>query len=133
MSDQGRGMEKSKPDQQGSVLQHLLNASRYTLAGLRVAWGELAFRQELLLGLILVPAAWLLALGVWASVLLNLLWLGVLVIELLNSSLEAVVDLASPEYHSLAKRAKDMGSAAVGLALLGNLFAWTAALLLRFK
>lgn len=131
MRDKCGAMEKSKPDQQGA-LQHLLNASRYTLAGLRAACSELAFRQELLLGLILLPLAWLLALDVWASVLLNLLWLGVLVIELLNSSLEAAVDLASPGYHRLAKRAKDMGSAAVGLALFGNLFAWTAALLLRF-
>jgi diacylglycerol kinase len=68
-------------------------------------------------------------LGFWPAVLLNLLWLALLTVELLNSSLEAVVDLASPEYHPLAKRAKDLASAAVGIALLVYLIAWVAAIL----
>ena len=92
--------------------KHFLAACCYSLDGLKAAWGEAAFRQEIVLGLITVPLAWLLPLGFWPAVLLNLIWLALLAIELLNSSLEAVVDLASPEYHQLAKRAKDMASAA---------------------
>ena len=107
--------------------KHFLAACRYTFAGLKAAWSEAAFRQEIVLGLITVPLAWLLPLGYWPAALLNLIWLGLLAIELLNSSLEAVVDLASPEYHRLAKRAKDLASAAVGTALLASLMAWIAA------
>ncbi len=109
--------------------KHFLAACRYSSDGLKAAWSEAAFRQEVVLGLITVPLAWLLPLGFWPAVLLNLLWLALLTVELLNSSLEAVVDLASPEYHPLAKRAKDMASAAVGIALLTYLVAWVAAVL----
>lgn len=124
----GNNHETGKLLRQGEF-KHFLSACRYTLAGLKAAWSEAAFRQEIVLGLITVPLAWLLPLGYWLAALLNLIWMGLLVIELLNSSLEAVVDLASPQYHSLAKRAKDLASAAVGTTLLAYLLAWLAALI----
>ena len=61
------------------------------------------------------------------SVFLDCLWLFLLVTELLNTAIEAIVDLASPGYHELAKRSKDLASAAVGLAIATNVFAWGAA------
>ena len=120
-------MDNNGKTTQQSEFQHFISACQYTLAGLKAAWSESAFRQEIVLGLITVPLAWLLPLGYWPAVLLSLIWLGLLIIELLNSSLEAVVDLASPEYHRLAKRAKDLASAAVGTTLLAYLMTWIAA------
>ncbi|HHH12622.1 MAG TPA: diacylglycerol kinase [Thiolapillus brandeum] len=78
---------------------------------------EAAFRQELAATLVLVPLAlWLGENGVERALLAGS-WLLVPVVELLNSGLEAIVDRASPEHHELAGRAKDMGSAAVLLAM----------------
>ncbi|HIJ82801.1 MAG TPA: diacylglycerol kinase, partial [Magnetococcales bacterium] len=93
--------------------------------GLRAAWkNEAAFRQELLLALILLPVAiWLGEGGVERALLTGSLFL-VLVVEVLNSGLEAVVDRIGPEHHPLAGRAKDMGSAAVFLALLNVVLVW---------
>ena len=94
-------------------LRRVWNALNYSLAGLKAAYlCEDAFRQEVLLALLLIPATFLLPVpwlgrGVMiASVLL------VLIVELLNSAIEAVVDRVSLENHRLAKRAKDIGSAA---------------------
>ena len=103
---------------------HLWQASCYTASGLKAVSGETAFRHELLAGCLLVPAAWLLPFPFWQALILCLLWTGVLVVEILNTALEAVVDLAAPEYHPLAKKAKDLGSAAVGLILAINALAW---------
>ncbi len=87
--------------------------------GIAVAWKkEAAFRQEFFLALILVPLAFWLGQTVLESVLLISAVLLVLVVELLNSAIEAVVDLVTEEYAELAGRAKDLGSAAVFIALL---------------
>jgi len=117
-------MEES-PHKGKSGLQRIVNATRYSLAGLSVAvTSENAFRQELLLALVLVP------LGVWlgptgtAKALLVASVLLVLVVELVNSAVEAVVDRVSLENHPLAKRAKDLGSAAVMLALVNVAVVW---------
>jgi diacylglycerol kinase (ATP) len=110
-------------------LSHLWHATRYTGSGLKAVVGETAFRHELLAGCLLVPAAWLLSFPFWLALTLSLLWAGVLVVEILNTAVEAVVDLASPGYHPLAKRAKDLGSAAVGLCLTINGLAWGLAAL----
>lgn len=106
-------------------LQRLVNATRYSLAGLtEAARNEDAFRQELMLAAVLVP------LGLWvgpsgtAKALLVGSVLLVLVVELLNSAIEATVDRISLEDHRLAKRAKDMGSAAVMLALANAAAVW---------
>lgn len=111
-------------------LTRLINATRYSLAGLGAAVrNEDAFRMELLLATVLVP------LGVWvgpggtAKALLVGSVLLVLVVELLNSAIEATVDRISLEDHRLAKRAKDIGSAAVMLSLLNLVAVWGLILL----
>jgi diacylglycerol kinase (ATP) len=111
-----------------SGFRHFWQAARHTGDGLRAAAGESAFRQELLGACLIFPAAWLLPFPLWRALLLTLLWAGLLVVEILNTAIEAVVDLASPDYHPLAKKAKDLGSAAVGLSLAMNIFAWVLAL-----
>ncbi len=113
-------------------LPHLMRSCRYSWQGFCAACRESAFRQELACGVILVPAAWLLPFPMMVSVLLTICWLGLLVTELLNTAVEAVVDLASPGYHELAKRAKDLGSVAVTGAIVINGLAWLAALLDTF-
>ena len=105
-------------------ISHLWHATCYTGSGLKAVVGETAFRHELLAGCLLVPAAWLFPFPVWQALILCLLWAGVLVIEILNTAVEAIVDLVSPEYQPLAKKAKDLGSAAVGLCLAVNGLVW---------
>ncbi len=106
-------------------LRRIWNAFHYSLDGLRAAWRhEDAFRQELWLALILVPAAlWLGESGVAKAVLVASLAL-VLLAELLNSAIEATVDRISLENHLLAKRAKDIGSAAVLVSLCNVVLVW---------
>ncbi len=106
-------------------LTRIINATGYSLQGLRAALRhESAFRQEVALCLLLVPAAvWLGRSAVeWALLVGSLLL--VLVAELLNSAVEAVVDRFGEERHELSGRAKDMGSAAVFIALLNVAVIW---------
>jgi diacylglycerol kinase (ATP) len=112
------------------MLQRMLDATRYSLAGLAAAAREeQAFRLELAAAAVLVPAGLLLgASGLERALLVGSVLL-VLVVELLNSALEAAVDRVSLEEHSLAKRAKDMGSAAVMLSLLNVCIVWLLVLL----
>ena len=126
------GLEGSHIPAPKTGAAHFFAACRYSLSGLRYAWSESAFRQELLAGCLLLPAAWLLPFPFWQSLLLSLLWLLLLIIELLNSAIEAAVDLVSPQYHPLAKKAKDLGSAAVALCISANALAWFACLLACF-
>ena len=97
----------------------ILKATRYSLQGIRAAWKhESAFRQESVLGLILLPVSfWIATSWVEVAVLMGVCFI-VLIVELLNSAIEAVVDRVAPEYHDLAGQAKDMGSAAVMLSLI---------------
>ena len=100
-------------------LRRLLEATRYSIAGLaEAARHEAAFRQELLLAAVLVPLGLLLGRTALERALLVGSVLLVLVVELLNSAVEATVDRISLEKHPLAKRAKDLGSAAVMLSLV---------------
>ena len=111
-------------------LRRLLNAIGYSWAGLRAAYKhESAFRQELWLGLILVPLAFYLGDTAVERVLMVGALLLVLIVELLNSAIEASVDRISLEHHLLIKRAKDMGSAAVLLALLNVVLVWALLLI----
>ena len=104
----------------------------YSLAGLRAGWHEKAFRQEAIAALFMVPLAFWLGQN-WIEVaLLAGSVLLVMIVELLNTGIEAAIDRISLEWHPLAKRAKDMGSAAVLLALLVCLGIWSAALYQRF-
>lgn len=111
-------------------LQRLLNATRYSLAGFAEAIRkEDAFRQELLLAAVLIPAGlWLGGSATDKALLVGCILL-VLIVELLNSAIEATVDRVSLDEHHLAKRAKDMGSAAVMLALINAAAVWFIVLL----
>jgi diacylglycerol kinase (ATP) len=111
-------------------LRRVWNAFHYSRAGLGTAYrAEDAFRQEVLLTAVLVPLAFLLSPnGVGLALMIGSLLL-VLIVELLNSAIEAVVDRVSLEQHPLAKRAKDIGSAAVLLALLNAVAVWGCVLL----
>jgi diacylglycerol kinase (ATP) len=107
-------------------LKRVWNALRYSMRGFGHAWRvESAFRQELILAIVLVPVALFLP----VSALERLALLGsvimVLIVELINSSIEAAVDRISLDPHKLAGRAKDLGSAAVFLALVLCALAWT--------
>ena len=102
------------------------NAFLYSMEGISAAFRhETAFRQEVLLAVILIPTALLLpANGTGKALMLGSVLL-VLIVELINSAIEAVVDRISPEHHPLAKRAKDFGSAAVFLSLINVPLIWT--------
>lgn len=100
-------------------IARIIAAFFYSLDGLRSSLlYETAFRQEVVLFILLLPALYFLSIPVWLKLLLLTVNCLVLIIELLNSAIESVVDLASPEYHILAKRAKDIGSGAVLLSLV---------------
>lgn len=110
-------------------LRRVLNAARYSAAGLGAAFRhEAAFRQELALGipmLLLVPFV---APGRWQALLLAGSVVAVWIVELLNSAVEALADTISTEHHPLLGRAKDIGSAAVMLALVFAGLTWLVVL-----
>ncbi len=105
--------------------RRLSNALCYSMEGLRAAFRhEDAFRQEVLLGAVLIPIALFLpASGLGKAVMIAAVLL-VLIVELLNSAIEATVDRVSLDDHPLAKRAKDIGSAAVMLSLVNAGVVW---------
>ena len=106
-------------------LRRIFNAAGYSLQGLKAAFKhEAAFRQELLLVIILLPLAVYLGQdGLERAVMIGSLFL-VLIVELLNSAVESVVDRVGDEHHELSGRAKDIGSAAVFLSLLNVVVVW---------
>ena len=110
-------------------LVRLWNATGYSRDGLLAAWRhEAAFREEVLLAAVAIPLAFYFGkTGVDRALLVGSIVL-ILIVEILNSGLEAIVDKASPEKHDLAKRAKDMGSAAVLLALVNAAAIWALVL-----
>ncbi len=106
-------------------LRRLINAFGYSLDGLRAAYrNEDAFRQEVRLALLLIPLALVLGRTSIERALMIACVLLVIVVELLNSAVEATVDRISLDHHLLAKRAKDIGSAAVLLSLLNLFVVW---------
>jgi diacylglycerol kinase (ATP) len=118
----------NNPQKHRRGLQRLWHATLYSLQGLRMAWAEPAFRSEALLLIAGLPLAYLLG-GSWVevAVLVGSLVL-LLVIELLNTAIEVVVDRIGPEWHPLSGRAKDLGSAAVLLWSLSTTGLWGVAL-----
>ncbi len=114
-------------------LDRVVHATGYSIEGLKAAYrGESAFRQEFWLAALMLPAAFWLG-GSWVEVaLLAGSVILVLIVELLNSGIEAAIDRVSFELHELSKRAKDLGSAAVFLSLLLCGGIWLAALWHRF-
>lgn len=125
------GAESNKPGATGIV--RVINAFGYSMKGLRAAFiHEAAFRQELLLCVLLLPLAlWLGRSGIEQALLVGSLFL-VLIVELANSAIEAIVDRVGSEMHELSGRAKDIGSAAVLLALLNLFVVWALLLCDRF-
>ncbi len=110
-------------------IARILAAFSYSADGLAAAFRhESAFRQELVIYILLLPLLYLLPVSLFFKCLLFSANTLVLVVELLNSAIESVVDLVSPDYNLYAKRAKDMGSAAVLLSLLLVAALWASAL-----
>jgi len=105
--------------------RHIIAATRFSLTGLRVAWREKAFQAELgVLVIVAIPlGCWLGHTGVARAVLIGS-WAHVLVIELLNCSIEATVDRIGPDHHVLSGIAKDCGSAAVFCSVLLAILVW---------
>ncbi len=110
-------------------LKRVWNAMFYSMEGLRAAYRhEDAFRQEVLLAIVLMPLALFLpASGLGKALMIASVFL-VLIVELLNSAVEATVDRVSLEHHRLAKRAKDIGSAAVMMSLANVVAVWVLVL-----
>jgi diacylglycerol kinase (ATP) len=122
-------MEES-PFKGKTGLRRLLNALGYSMQGFRSAYKhEEAFRQEALLAALLIPTAFLLNVSGPSKALMIGSVLTVLIVELLNSAVEAAVDRVSLENHRLAARAKDIGSAAVFLSLANVAVVWGLVLL----
>lgn len=120
------------PQKLRTGLSRVWHAAGYSLAGLKAGWGETAFRQEALASFVLLPAAFWIGRS-WVEVaLLAGSVLLVMIVELLNTGIETAIDRIGPEWHDLSKRAKDMGSAAVLLALLLAGGIWCAAIAARF-
>jgi diacylglycerol kinase (ATP) len=123
----------ANPHKGRSGLDRMLRATGYSIEGLKTAYrGESAFRQESVLALVMLPAAFILgATWIEVAVLAGSVLL-VLIVELLNSGIEAAIDRVSLDLHDLSKRAKDLASAAVFLSLLLCGGIWVTALLHRF-
>lgn len=113
----------AKPGNTG--VQRIFRATVYSALGLSAAWkNEAAFRQELLLVIVLLPVAiWLGETGLERAVLIGCLLI-LLIVELLNSAIEAAIDRHGDEQHELSGRAKDMGSAAVFMSLVLVAVVW---------
>jgi diacylglycerol kinase (ATP) len=111
-------------------LRRLINAFGYSINGLRAAYRlEDAFRQEIVLAAVLMPVALLLPVAATGRAVLLASVILVLIVELLNSAIEAAVDRISLDHHELAKLAKDIGSAAVMLSLACMTMVWIVVLL----
>ena len=111
-------MEDHQIQKTRTGLDRIARAFDISLKGLRAAWLEKAFRQEVALSVVLVPLALVLGRS-WVETMMMLMGVGlVLICEIANSALEAVVDRIGPEFHELSGRAKDMGSAMVLVAIV---------------
>lgn len=110
-------------------LLRIIKAAGYSWKGLRAAWQhEAAFRQEAILALVaVIIACWLDVDAITRVLLIGSVFL-IIIVEILNSAIEAVVDRIGSEFHPLAGRAKDMGSAAVLLSIILALFVWVTLL-----
>ena len=117
-------------DQGVSGIKRIINAIGYSYAGLIAAFkNEAAFRQELLLVVILLPVAYWFGEGIIEKVLLTSSLLLILIVELINSAIESAIDRIGSEQHELSGRAKDIGSAAVFIVLLNALVIWVSLLI----
>jgi diacylglycerol kinase (ATP) len=116
-----------KPGEQG--LTRVISATKYSWLGIKAAWlHEAAFRQECVVAIIGLPLAMLLARDAVEFLLLSMPLVLLMLTELLNSAIEAVVDRFGGEQHELSGRAKDMGSAAVFMAIMLLCVSWLSIL-----
>lgn len=114
-----------KPEAKGLV--RIIKATGYSMKGLQAAYQhEIAFRQEVILLIVLFPASFFVARNAtqWALLMGTVIIL--MIVELVNSAIEAAVDRHGNEWHELSGRAKDLGSASVFMALLNLVFIWGA-------
>ena len=123
-------MSEESPFKGKTGLRRVWNALHYSMAGLQAAFRhEDAFRQELLLSVLLISASFFLPVsGLGRALMIGSVFL-VLIVELVNSAIEAAVDRISLDRHHLSKRAKDIGSAAVLLALFNVALVWACVLI----
>lgn len=121
-------MSTPRPHKSRKGLDRVWHALGYSFAGLRTGWTESAFRQEAVLSCVLLPVAFWLGQNWVQTALLVASVVLVLVVELLNTAIEAAVDRIGQERHELSRQAKDLGSAAVLLSLLLAVGVWSAAL-----
>jgi diacylglycerol kinase (ATP) len=120
------------PNQTG--WRRIKNSLYFSLDGLRACYtGEEAFRQEVWLAAVLMPLAILLPISALSTASLIASVLLVMIVEILNSAVEAVVDRISKDHHFLSKKAKDMGSAAVFLSLVNVVIVWVCVLLTEWN
>ena len=113
-----------------SGLQRILNATGYSLAGFKAAFqNEAAFRQIILINSLLIPLSFFMPVSRVEQVIMIVVCLLAIIVELINSAIEAVVDRVSIEQHPLSKNAKDMGSAAQFVALAIIALTWGACLI----
>ena len=123
-----RASVSTNPQQTRTGLKRIWHAGGYSMQGLRAGWNETAFRQEAIAAVALVPlGCWLGHSWVERSLLAGTVGL-VLIVELLNTCVEAAIDRVGPEWHELSNCAKDMGSAAVFLSLLVAGGTWAGAI-----
>lgn len=121
----------TKPGYKGFT--RVVKATGYSWKGFKAAWHtELAFRQECTLGIMMLPLAFVIGETMFQVAALIAVLAVVLITELLNSAVEAVVDRVGEEYHDLAGRAKDMGSAAVFVSLSLVIVVWSMMLIKNF-
>ncbi|ENA3448588.1 diacylglycerol kinase [Yersinia enterocolitica] len=114
---------------QSTGLTRIYKAAGYSVKGLTAAWkNEAAFRQETVAAILAIILAFWLDVDATARILLIASVVLVIIVEVINSAIEAVVDRIGSELHELSGRAKDMGSAAVFLAILLALFIWVTVL-----
>ena len=126
------GADPVNPQAERRGFDRIWHATLISINGFRAGWHEAAFRQEVLCAVVMLPAAFWVGRS-WVEVaMLAATVVLVLIVELLNSGIEAAIDRIGPEWHSLSKSAKDMGSAAVLLSILLCGCVWLAALWQRF-
>jgi len=114
-------MEEAKD----TILAHIIKAVIWSMAGIKAAWkNEQAFRWEAIIVLLMMPVGLWLGRTAVERALLIASYMSILIIELLNSAVEAVVDRIGPERHELSKRAKDLGSAAAFISMITAAVVW---------
>ncbi|MEI1679631.1 diacylglycerol kinase [Acinetobacter baumannii] len=123
-------MDSYSPYKGKSGLKRILNATSYSISGFKAAYqNEAAFRQIVLINLVLIPVSFFLDVTRGEHALMIIVCLFAIIVELFNSAIEAVVDRVSLEKHQLSKNAKDMGSAAQFVALSIIVATWLIILL----